>query len=79
MVVAVVDGNLDVVGWEVEVAGDGGDDLVAGKVEFVCSLWQRSRLGWCFIVSKVWSGLSIISTFAAYTIKARRICSPFSF
>lgn len=76
--VAVVDSNLDVVGREVEVTGDGGDDLVAGEIEFVCSLWQRSRLGWCFIVSRVWFRLSIISTFAAYSIKVRRICSPFS-
>lgn len=53
VVVTVVDGDLDVVGWEVEVAGDGGDDLVAGEVEFVCSFGQRSRLGWCFIVSRV--------------------------
>lgn len=29
VVVTVVDGDLDVVGWEVEVAGNGGDDLVA--------------------------------------------------
>lgn len=38
VVVAVVDGDLDVVGWEVKVAGDGADDLVAGEVEFICCL-----------------------------------------